>query len=200
VTWVKVCGLTDHDDVAAAVAAGADAVGFVLAAGSPRRVTVEQAADLGRGVAALRVLVTVDMAAAELLDAVRRTGADGVQPQGAGAVEAAALARRAGVFVLRPVRVAGPVDLAGVPAGQVPLLDTLVDGADGGTGETFDWALALGIERRFVLAGGLGPDNVARAVRLVRPWGVDASSRLEAAPGVKDHGRVAAFVEEAKNA
>jgi phosphoribosylanthranilate isomerase len=200
VTWVKVCGLTNHDDVTAAVAAGADAIGFVLAAASPRRVTVEQAADLGRGVAALRVLVTVDMPAADLIVAVRRSGADGVQPQGEGAAAAAAAARRAGVFVLRPVRVAGPIDLAGVPADQVPLLDTFKQGSDGGTGESFDWALALGIERRYVLAGGLGPDNVARAVRLVRPWGVDASSRLEVEPGVKDHGMVAAFIEEAKSA
>jgi phosphoribosylanthranilate isomerase len=98
--------------------------------------------------------------------------------------------------------VAGPVDLAmdAIPVGQIPLLDTWSAERHGGTGSVFDWSLAEGLQRRFILAGGLGPENVAAAIRQVRPWGVDASSRLESSPGIKDAGKVAAFITEAKRA
>jgi phosphoribosylanthranilate isomerase len=84
--------------------------------------------------------------------------------------------------------------------GALPLVDTADDSIYGGTGRTFDWRLVAGLERDFVLAGGLGPHNVEEAVRLVRPWGVDASSGLEAAPGIKDPGKVIDFVRKAKSA
>jgi len=80
----------------------------------------------------------------------------------------------------------------------MPLLDTHRAGAHGGTGEQFDWALIPDLGRRYVLAGGLGPDNVEEAVRRVAPWGVDASTGLESSPGVKDPERVRAFVERAR--
>lgn len=201
-TWVKVCGLTRHEDVATAISAGADAIGFVLADDSPRRVSLAMAAELASSVSgATRVLVTLDMPATDLMDAVAVTGVDGVQPAGLHAADAAATATEAGLVVLRPVAVRVEditVDLAAVPAAEIPLLDTKVPGISGGTGRTFDWAAATGIARRFVLAGGLGADNVAEAIASIAPWGVDASSRLEVEAGIKDPGKVTAFVREAK--
>ena len=84
-----------------------------------------------------------------------------------------------------------------VEEGQIPLLDTYRAGVHGGTGEVFDWDKIPDLARPFVLAGGLGPDNVAEAIGRVAPWGVDASSGLESAPGVKDPERIRAYVERA---
>ncbi|NNF69096.1 MAG: phosphoribosylanthranilate isomerase [Acidimicrobiia bacterium] len=197
-TWVKVCGLTRRDDVEAAVDSGADAVGFVLAPDSPRRVDLDMARDLGRGIPAVRVLVVVDASAEEALEAIKVTGAEAVQLHGEGALAAARTVLAAGAMVL----LASPPGAQLGPAvpGQIPIIDNRKAGMHGGTGEAFDWSLAEGITQRFVLAGGLGPDNVVEAIMRTRPWGVDASSRLESAPGVKDHGMVHRFVQEAKRA
>lgn len=197
-TWVKICGLTRSEDVSVALEAGADAIGLVLAEQSPRRVTLQEARRLADGIPAMRFLVTTDMVVDDALDALAYTGADGLQPHGLYGATTARAARERGYVVLRPVPVADAVDLTSVPVGQIPLLDTHHPDRHGGTGTPFDWRLAAGMERRFVLAGGLGPDNIGAAVRTVQPWGVDASSRLEAEPGIKDAGKVAAFVREAK--
>ena len=200
-TWVKVCGLTTEADVSNAVEFGADAVGFVLAARSPRKVEVAQAAALMDGLPLLRILVTADEDADTVLEAVSRTGADGVQAHGEHADEVAAAAAESGLFVLRPVPVPpsrGPIDIE--PGPGIPLLDSAHPDVLGGSGTSFDWSRISAGEQRFVLAGGLGPDNVARAVRTLHPWGVDASSRLELRPGVKDPGKVAAFIARAKGA
>jgi phosphoribosylanthranilate isomerase len=92
------------------------------------------------------------------------------------------------------------LDLTSIPDDQIPLLDTAVEGLLGGTGRRFDAGLLPVIDRDWVMAGGLGPDNVAETIRELRPWGVDASSRLESSPGHKDPELIAAFVQEAKNA
>lgn len=200
-TWVKVCGLTLEADVANAVESGADAVGFVLAAGSPRRIDVARAAGLMDGLPVLRILVTADDDPETVMEAASRTGADGVQPHGEHSRAAAEAAADAGLFVLRPVPVgpSGPAEaIDGSPGPGIPLLDTAHPDGHGGTGETFDWGIIGHTGKRFVLAGGLGPDNVARAVRMVHPWGVDASSRLELSPGVKDPGKVTDFIARAK--
>lgn len=199
-TWVKVCGLTRREDVEVAVAAGADAVGFVIAPESPRRIEPASVAELAAGIDAVRVLVTVDLEPSALVEAVGVAGVDGVQPHGRHSDLAAVAARDLGLFVLRPVAVRDYLDLPALPAEVIPLLDTYRPGRHGGSGETFDWQLAERVPGPFVMAGGLGPDNVAAAVQTVRPWGVDASSRLEAAVGIKDHGMVTAFVREAKQA
>ncbi len=196
-TWVKVCGLRGERDVAAAVEAGADAVGFVLA-DSPRRVTESSARALAEGVPVLSVAVTVDLTPSELMRTVAATGVGGVQPHGAHRREAAVRAVREGLFVLHPVAVHDRVDLIGVTEGQIPLLDTYRAGVHGGTGERFDWGLVPDLGRPFVLAGGLGPENVDEALQLVAPWGVDASSGLESSPGVKDPDRIRDFVEKAR--
>ena len=104
-TWVKVCGLTRREDVEAAVAAGADAVGFVIAPESPRRTDPATVAELAAGIDAMAVLVTVDLKPAELIEAVAIAGVDGVQPHGRHSDIAATTARDLGLFVLRPVAV-----------------------------------------------------------------------------------------------
>jgi len=203
VTWVKVCGLRRHTDVEAAVNAGADAVGFVLSEGSPRQVSVERAADLMDGVPVLRVLVTAHLTPEELADAVDATGADAIQPHGDNAEAAAAAGDAAGLLVLRPVSMSGAApdpDPLTVPERQIPLLDSVKGSELGGTGVVFDWSMVPPMNRRFVLAGGLNAGNVADAIDTVRPWGVDASSGLESVRGVKDTGKVVAFIEEAKRA
>lgn len=196
-TWVKVCGLRHPVEVEAAVAAGASAVGFVLAADSPRRITESQAAGLASDVPIMTVIVTVDLKPSELMAAVAATGVGGVQPHGRHRQAAARAARAAGLFVLHPVSVRAAVEVGTVEEGQIPLLDTYRAGVHGGTGEVLDWDKIPDLARPFVLAGGLGPDNVAEAIRRVAPWGVDASSRLESAPGVKDPERIRAYVERA---
>lgn len=196
--WVKVCGVRRTGDVRVASEAGADAVGLVLAP-SVRRVTPETAAELVRAAGGLATfIVTVDARPAEVLDLASFTGCSGVQPHGLHAAEAASAGVQAGLTVLRPRAVAGSVDLSDIPETQIPLLDTADGTAHGGTGRSFDWTLAGHVTRNYVLAGGLGPDNVAEAVSLLSPWGVDASSGLESSPGVKDPNLVRRYVQEAR--
>lgn len=202
-TWVKVCGLREERDVSAAVDAGADALGFVLDETSPRRISVERAARLMDDVPILRVLITTDMAPDEIERVVDETGANAVQVYGRHAEESAGKSVAAGLFVLRPVSMSvtpPEPDPARVPDSQTVVLDSARGNRIGGTGVAFDWDLIPDLGRPFVLAGGLNPDNVAGAIRTVRPWGVDASSGLESERGVKDTSRVVAFIEQAKEA
>jgi phosphoribosylanthranilate isomerase len=189
-TWIKVCGVRHPRDVEAAVAAGADAIGLVIATGSPRWVPLEEAKRLGESVTLIKVLVTRDMAPEEVLASALAAEVDGVQPHGRMAASSAARAREAGLVVLHPIPVSGSVDLGVVPDDQIPLLD----GVNPGSGTPFDWGLAAPLQRPFVLSGGLNPGNVAAAMARVRPWGVDASSGLETVPGVKDPDLIQRFV------
>ncbi len=195
-TWVKVCGLTTHEDVAVAVDAGADAIGFVNIETSPRYVPLERAAALAQGVPIHTMLLTMDAEPGPTLEFLEGSGIDGVQPYGRLASDLAAAALARGYLVLNPQRAALGLDFSVIPG--IPLLDTQSDRALGGTGRVFDWEIAKSLSGRFVMAGGLGPDNVAAAVATIAPWGVDASSRLERAPGHKDPGMVAAFIQKAK--
>ena len=195
--WVKVCGLSRPEDVTAAVEAGADAVGFVLAE-SPRQVSPEVARALGEGLTVERVLVTVDALPDQLMRWAEEAGATGVQPHGRHSAAAGDAAIAEGLIVLHPVPIQSEFDLDDVAADRVPLLDTYESARHGGTGSAFDWTLIEGVQRDFVLAGGLRPGNVARAIAEVSPWGVDASSGLESAPGEKDPELIRRFVREAK--
>lgn len=199
-TWVKVCGLTCREDVESAVEAGADAIGFVLVPESPRTISLDLVTELSRGVEALKIILTHDLAPEDLVAAAIATGADGIQPYGAHVGEASEAAMQAGLLVLRPIPVNGPVDLEGVPPDQVPLLDSAAPHRLGGSGHSFDYAWLPDHQRPFVLAGGLGPDTVAGAIRQTGAWGVDASSRLESAPGRKDPELIRRFVLEARRA
>jgi phosphoribosylanthranilate isomerase len=196
--WVKVCGLRTRHDVEVAIDAGADAIGLVLA-DSPRRISPEVARTLADHAAGVQVvLVTVDASATEILDLAGFIGADSVQLHGSNADSAGRAAAQAGLGVFRPVAVADSIDASRIPTSQKVLFDTADLSLHGGTGRSFDWSLTVDVGRPFVLAGGLGPDNVAAAVRAVQPWGVDASSFLECSPGVKDHDAVRRYVQEAK--
>ncbi len=198
--WVKICGLTREEDVAAAVEAGADAVGLVLVAESPRAVSVDRAAALAAQAPVTRVILTRDLEPRDLLAAALAVGADGVQPYGEHSAEAGEEAAAAGLLVLRPLPVTGPVDLSAIPSQQVPLLDSGAPDRLGGSGQLFDHSQIPTTDRPFVIAGGLGPDNVAAIIKAARPWGVDASSRLESRPGQKDPALIHRFVAEARQA
>lgn len=196
--WTKVCGVTDRAAAESAAAAGADALGFQLVE-SPRQLTVEDARVLSRGLDVERVVLLDEPAADVALRVLDRIGATSVQPYGPAALSIANAASREGYLVLWPIAVRGTApEWDMVDAAVIPLLDTFSNELAGGTGQAFDWALADEAPRPFVLAGGLGPDNVAEAVARVRPWGVDASSRLESTAGRKDPALVRDFVEAAK--
>ncbi len=201
-TWVKICGITDEAALAAAVDGGADAVGFVLAADSPRHLDIPRAASLIEGVPIATFIVTVDLLPHEALAAAEATGADGIQNHGLHATEVAAEAIDAGYLALHPVSVghgAPSTDLASIPSQAMPLFDNASATLHGGTGVAFDWTLLDSPGRPFVLAGGLGVDNVAEAIASMHPFGVDASTRLETSPGKKDPGTIVAFIERAKS-
>ena len=198
-TRIKICGLTRAEDAAAAVSAGADALGVVLAP-SKRRVTLDEAAEVFADVPPLvaRVGVFVDAHADEVWEAVARLGLAAVQFHGDEAPETCATAP---VPVIKALRV-GPdfsAERADAYRGAVSalLLDTFVPGEQGGTGVAFDWYDVAGRLPRWapvLLAGGLGPANVGAAIQALRPYAVDVSSGVESAPGVKDHRSIDAFV------
>ena len=195
--WVKICGLTRPADVEMVTAAGADAIGLNRVSSSPRCVTEEQVIELA-GASLLPAIVLVeDMDPTQIVVYLDQLGVDGVQPYGQNASAVAGAAAEAGWLALLPTAVGAVPEL---PDGVIPLLDTADPERLGGTGRTFEWSAIDRRIGRFVLAGGLGPDNVAKAIRVTGAWGVDASSRLEAEVGVKDVGKVTAFVREAKQA
>lgn len=211
---VKICGVKRPEDARAAAEAGADAIGLNFVAGSPRFLAgMHEAqgvlAGLG-GVSLLKVGVFVNPEPAVLVEYAKSLGLSAVQLHGDETAETARAlkARLDGVAVWKAFRIARAEDLravAGFPCDAV-LLDARPDGsrggdaARGGTGKTFDWALLDGFARpaEWVLAGGLTPENVAEAVRRVRPPWVDTASGVESAPGVKDTARMRAFVEAAR--
>lgn len=192
--FLKICGLTNKTDVAAAVEAGADALGFVFAE-SPRRVTVEQAAALTRDVPAsiVRVAVMLHPTQAHWEEVAAAFGPDWLQSD---AVDFERLTIDDRVERMPVYRDASALEI--VAAGREPRV--LFEAARSGVGERADWALAarLAATTQVMLAGGLDADNVAEAIRRVRPWGVDVSSGVEKSRGVKDPNRIAAFVRAAR--
>ncbi|HYS26438.1 MAG TPA: phosphoribosylanthranilate isomerase [Vicinamibacterales bacterium] len=200
--FIKVCGITRLTDALHAVEHGATAVGFVLWPRSPRAVTVERAAEI---IAELPSnVMTVGVFVNEPVDAIRqvveRARLTAVQLHGD---EPPAYADALDWPVIRAVSVN---DIGEASEAWSPDTALLVDNIDpvrrGGTGAAIDWSQAAVIaqKRRVVLAGGLTPDNVASAIRAVRPYGVDVSSGVESAPGVKDFDKVAQFIANARGA
>lgn len=200
---VKICGITRESDAIAAAEAGADLIGLNLWPGTPRFVPPERArriADAVRGRVEI-VAVFVDAGRDDILRAIEQIGTQTVQLHGSEPPELAASLES--VRVIKAIRVAGAEDLRqlrGFPAFAF-LLDAKVEGLRGGTGRTFDWGLAqtAAHQERILLAGGLTPENVAEAVRVVRPWGVDTASGVEIGPGIKDEAKVKRFVANAKS-
>lgn len=197
---VKICGITCVDDALKAVNAGADVIGFVFAA-SPRIVTPQTAYEIRKAipntVRMAGVFVDEDPLIVDLI--AETCGLDLLQFHG---VETPGYCARFRDKAIKAMRVADPHSLDGIDRYDVHaiLLDTFVEGQTGGTGQTFDWAIAAEAAKRakIVLSGGLTADNVAAAVRTVRPVMVDVSSGVESSPGVKDAAKMKAFVENAK--
>ncbi|MDI1481276.1 phosphoribosylanthranilate isomerase [Polyangium sp. y55x31] len=200
---VKICGFTRIEDVEAAVSAGADMIGLNFVPGSPRHIDVALAralADAARGRVEI-VGVVADLDPPRIEELAREVGLDRVQLHGDELPEVIdALGPRA----FKALRIGGAEDvaLAARYGGDLLLVDARVPGQKGGTGVRVDAVLVVDLARarRLLLAGGLGPDNVAEAVRVVRPWGVDVASGVESAPGVKDERKMRAFVHEARRA
>jgi len=201
---VKICGITRLDDLHAACASGADALGFVFHAASPRNVTIDAAAALVAEMPPFVQSVGLFVnAAPAFVEAVLATvPLDLLQFHGD---ETPADCARFGRPFVKAIRVTRETDLvkcaADFDAARGLLLDAFVPGVAGGTGERFDWTLIpAALPKPFILSGGLAPDNVAEAVRRVRPWAVDVSSGVEAAKGIKDARKMAQFIAKAKQA
>lgn len=203
-TRVKICGITRVEDAVAAARLGADAIGLMFYPESPRAVSADQARRIVRAlppfVAAVGVFV--DPAPEEVRAALAAVPLHLVQFHGDETPEFCA---QFAVDYLKAVRVRPGLDLIQYAArhagAKALLLDAFVQGAHGGTGQTFDWSLIPGaLPLPVVLSGGLDPGNVAEAVRRVRPWAVDVSSGVEAARGVKDPQKIAAFIQGARSA
>lgn len=197
---IKVCGITTLDDALVSVDAGADALGFNFFPKSPRYLAPEAAAEI---VAALPATVrTVGVFVNESPERVAAiaalVGLATVQLHG----DEDPAHYSGNALLWRALRVDGPFRPAEIPAWPVEAL--LLDGPAGtlygGAGIPFDWTAARGLPYRIVIAGGLDATNVAQAIQLAHPWGVDACSRLESGPGIKDHGRIRAFVKAVREA
>ncbi|NMF95974.1 phosphoribosylanthranilate isomerase [Aromatoleum toluolicum] len=202
-TRIKICGLTRAEDVHAAVEAGADAIGLVFYPPSPRFVAFERAAELAALVPPFVTTVGlfVNPDPAYVQQALAQVPLQLLQFHGD---EAEGVCAGFGRPWIKAARVRPGVDLvefsASHPSASGLLLDAFVEGYGGG-GKVFDWSLIperLG--RPLILSGGLDPDNVAEAVRRVRPWAVDVSSGVESGKGIKDAARIAAFVAGVRNA
>ncbi|MDG9927026.1 MULTISPECIES: phosphoribosylanthranilate isomerase [unclassified Pseudomonas] len=199
---VKICGITRVEDALVAAAAGADAIGLVFYARSPRAVDVEQARAI---IAALPPFVTtvglfVDMERAELERLLASVPLDLLQFHGDESPEQCEGFNRP---YIKALRVKAGDDIAArverYPGASGILLDTYVEGVPGGTGAVFDWSLVpQTLSKPVILAGGLHSDNVASAVARVRPYAVDVSGGVEASKGIKDAERIGAFIRAAR--
>jgi phosphoribosylanthranilate isomerase len=204
---VKFCGITRREDAEEAERLGAWAIGLQHWADSPRRCDPATAAEIG---AALRrrlavVGVFVNAPLDEVVRAAENESLTMLQLHGdEGPAFCQEAARRTGLKVIKAIRVRSAADVQAAEAFRTDfhLLDAHRPGIPGGTGESFDWDLLAGrrTEIPLVLAGGLRPDNVGEAIEAARPFAVDVASGVESAPGVKDHGLMAEFVERAQEA
>jgi len=214
-TRIKICGLTREADVDAAAQAGADAIGFVLYPASPRHVTARRAGELARRLPPFvtPVLLFVNADAEAIAQGLEAVPGALLQFHGDETAQDAIRLARGRPF-LRAARI--PTGTAGAgfdllkyaadhAGAQAILLDALVDGYGGG-GHSFDWTAfpwshpQLNASSRLVLSGGLTPANVTDGIRLVRPWAVDVSSGVEVSKGIKDAGRMQAFVAAVRQA
>lgn len=200
----KICGITRLEDALAAIEAGADAIGFVFYAKSPRAVTAEQARAI---ISALPPFVTtvglfVDMPRAELTTLLQAVPLDLLQFHGD---ETAADCAGYGRPFIKALRVQAGDDVSAMialyPEASGILLDTFVAGVPGGTGEAFDWSLVPAQSSKpIILAGGLTAENVRAAIEQVQPYAVDVSGGVEQSKGIKSAEKVRAFIRAVKGA
>lgn len=201
---VKICGITSPADGRLAAEAGADMIGLMFYDRSPRHITLPQAVEISRALSpyVLRVGVFVNPDEDLVLRAINECGLNLLQFHGD---EPSDFCTRFGVMSIKAVRVRDDASIQALEhfATDACLLDAHSKSGLGGTGETFNWDLALAAQKfnkPIFLAGGLTLENIAEAVKKVRPFAVDASSGEESAPGKKDPARVRAFIAAAKHA
>jgi phosphoribosylanthranilate isomerase len=198
--FVKICGVTSEEDALLAVAMGADGVGFVFAP-SPRQIAPQKAADIAKRLPTEIVTVGVfrDETRQRVVDTVHQARLRAAQLHGRETPGDSHWIRQRVPLVIKAFAAGDPqLDAADDYGADAILIDSTAPGS----GEVFDWSVAEGApsNRRVILAGGLTPANVADAVRVVRPWGVDVASGVESSPGRKDARKMRAFVEAAKAA
>lgn len=203
-TRVKMCGITRPQDALAAANSGADAIGLVFYARSPRNVDLDQASSIARTLPPFvsSVALFVNPQPDEVRAVLRQVRPDVLQFHGE---EPPEFCRGFGVPYLKAARVRPGTDLLQFAAlyadAQGILLDAWNESAHGGTGECFDWNLIpANLPKPIILAGGLNPGSVRRAIEIVHPWAVDVSSGIEQAKGIKDAALIAAFMKEVENA
>lgn len=201
---VKICGITDQADALAAAEAGADALGFMFFDQSPRAITVSDAAEVIKALPPhlMKVGVFVNPTEELVLRAIGECGLNLLQFHGE---EAPDFCTQFGLMSMKAFRIRDAESLETLARYSTDawLLDAYSSKGRGGTGETFNWDLALTAKKSgklIFLAGGLTPENVGEAVRKVNPFGVDVSSGVESAPGKKDSAKMKAFVTAAKAA
>ena len=203
-TRIKICGIVNSDDAFAAINYGADALGFVFYSESPRAIMPEEAKKI---ISSLPPFVTtigvfVDRSKKDLDKIASYTGVDVVQLHGSEPPEYCNLGKK----VIKAIRVKELSDLEQLNRYKdisAFLLDTYSQDVIGGTGQIFNWEIAVEAKKfgRIILAGGLTPENIEEAVKLVQPYAVDVASGVEGRKkGVKDHKKLRLFIERAKNA
>jgi phosphoribosylanthranilate isomerase len=198
--WVKICGVTRAEDAEVAITAGADAIGVNFSPTSPRFCEADAARAIVQAVAGRTVVygLFVNQSRETIRAVVRAIGITGIQLHGD---ESDELARGWGLPLIRAIRVGSRDEVRralAIAKGYRVLLDS---SRGGGSGTAFDAALVEGVDLAdAVVAGGLTPENVSERIRLLRPWGVDVSSGVEAGPGLKNPLRVREFVSNAKSA
>ena len=195
---LKICGITNEEDAAAAVEGGATAIGFNFWPRSPRYIAPEQAAAIGSRPGIRRVGVFVNEAPARIEEIGKLVRLDVAQLHG----DEVPAAYPAGLTVWKAARMSAGFDFSAYddsPA-EALVLDGPAGELYGGSGQTFDWGLAAAVRKRIILAGGLDGSNVAQAIATAHPWGVDACSRIESAPGKKDYRKMNEFLQAARAA
>lgn len=205
-TKVKICGITNLEDALASVKFGADAIGFNFYAKSPRYISPESAREIIKQLAAdvLKVGVFVNEELDKIVEIASIANLDAIQLHGEETSELATqLKVKSGLRIIKAFRVSPefkPGDILEYDVDAI-LLDAHSPNEHGGTGETFDWAVARLVSdtvSKLYLAGGLSPENVGRATKSVEPYAVDACSCLEISKGVKDHEKLRRFIANAK--
>ncbi len=210
-TWIKICGTTNLEDALTAVQAGADALGFVFYEKSPRKIDLESAREIVKNLPPNieTVGVFVDEPVEKILNAVAEAGLTAAQLHGAESrkpdfIEALKIGRDLKLFLVLPateISAGLESNVNGESGVSAVFFDSGTPQLPGGTGRTFDWkAAASGIQAiskklKVVVAGGLNSTNVADAIRILKPWGVDVASGVEARPGKKDPQKVRAFID-----
>jgi len=201
-TRVKICGITRRQDAEIAIENGADALGLVFYADSPRAVSIPQAkqiiADLPPFFDVVALFVNAEVGyVQECIDALP---IDILQFHGD---ETADYCEQFGKTYLKAIRMRDDVDLVAIAdrysSASALLLDSYQAGVPGGTGQVFDWSLIKQINKPLILAGGLNVDNVAQAIKQVQPYAVDVSGGVEQSKGIKDHQKISAFMQEVAN-